>query len=285
MTESELLSSSDPAAMLRYLQHPKDSDTVWNIHSLKPPSDRKLRLFATACCRQVWHLLTDQRSRRAVEVAEQYVEGLASDKELQQACDESVPVGEIGSLAMAVPYLGNLNMVQFIADCGTDYSQYRWPKGCRASQAALLREIVGNPYRPVKLPLKCRCGQWDDAGDGSVPPRCKTCYGVMQCPWLTWNDGAVVKIASTIYEERDFAAMPMLRGALMDAGCDNEAILHHCQDEEPCDCEYTGYEMPRPRPIIDTGPPVCRRCRDGWRPLRSPHVRGCHVLDLLLGRE
>jgi len=51
-----------------------------------------------------------------------------------------------------------------------------------------------------------------------------------------------------MYEAREFSAMPILADALQDAGCDNEDVLSHCR--EP-----------------------------------GTHVRGCWVVDLLLGRE
>jgi len=48
-------------------------------------NDKNLRLFACWCVRQIWHLLTDERSRNAVVVAEKYANGLATDDELAAA--------------------------------------------------------------------------------------------------------------------------------------------------------------------------------------------------------
>ncbi len=70
MTESDWLTSTDPAAMLKYLR----GDGAGTLRDWSLISDRKLRLFACACCSSVWHLLTDERSRRAVEVAEKMIE-------------------------------------------------------------------------------------------------------------------------------------------------------------------------------------------------------------------
>jgi len=66
--------------------------------------------------------------------------------------------------------------------------------------------------------------------------------------WLTWRDGTVVKLAQTIYSDRRFDIMPILGDALHEAGCCDEAILDHCR-----------------------GP--------------NNHVRGCWVVDLLLGKQ
>jgi hypothetical protein len=66
--------------------------------------------------------------------------------------------------------------------------------------------------------------------------------------WLSWNDGTVVKIAQAAYDEHRFEDLPILADALEEAGCDDADILSHCR-----------------------GP--------------GPHVRGCWVVDLLLGKR
>jgi hypothetical protein len=71
MTEAEWLACSDPERMLAFLG--------------SKASDRIRRLFACACCRRVWHLLADERSREAIGVAEEFAAGRATLAELTAA--------------------------------------------------------------------------------------------------------------------------------------------------------------------------------------------------------
>jgi hypothetical protein len=66
--------------------------------------------------------------------------------------------------------------------------------------------------------------------------------------WLAWNDGTIPKLAQAIYEKRRFGDLPILADALEEAGCDNIDILTHCRQP-------------------------------------GEHVRGCWVVDLLLGKS
>ena len=52
-------------------------------------SERKLRLFAVACCRHIWHLIPDKPGHQAVEQAERYADGVVSRQQLakvRRAC-------------------------------------------------------------------------------------------------------------------------------------------------------------------------------------------------------
>ena len=62
-------------------------DRIWAATRKGMLDDRTLRLFSCKCVREVWHLLTDERSRKAVEVAERYAVGEATDEELAAAWD------------------------------------------------------------------------------------------------------------------------------------------------------------------------------------------------------
>ena len=71
MTEAEWSASENPEVMLEFLT--------------AAASDRKLRLFACACCRQIWDWLPEGPSRRAVEASERFADGEITADELQRA--------------------------------------------------------------------------------------------------------------------------------------------------------------------------------------------------------
>jgi hypothetical protein len=73
MTEAEWLAATDPQPMLRFLR------------SRRQGSDRKLRLFAVACCWPLWPWLTETCYQDAVLTAEKYADGLASERALARA--------------------------------------------------------------------------------------------------------------------------------------------------------------------------------------------------------
>jgi hypothetical protein len=80
------------------------------------------------------------------------------------------------------------------------------------------------------------------------PRRGKRAWEHQKRLWLAWNNGTVPKVAQAIYDERDFDRMPILADALEEGGCSEADILAHLRSP-------------------------------------GPHVRGCWVVDLLLGKE
>lgn len=208
MTEQEWLAAADPQSMLDHL---RDSGKA---------NERKLRLFAVACCRRIWDHLTDERSRRAVEVAEGYADGLVDQQ--QRACSEAegrqATIGLSGrpwfaalaakmSVAKHIPLPGVVNFT--LAD---DTLRPGDREVRRCEQVHLLRDIVGNPFRPPSLPPSV----------------------------LAWSDGLVRRLAEQAYEERslpagtlDIARLAVLADALLDAGCTDADLLGHLREPGP----------------------------------------------------
>lgn len=63
-------------------------DAVWCLRAVEG-YDREIRLFAIWCARQVQHLMSDPRSIAALDVAERFANGEATDCELLNACTDT----------------------------------------------------------------------------------------------------------------------------------------------------------------------------------------------------
>src|SRR5438477_162038 len=89
MTETDWLTCLDPHEMLNYLEKSEGNWVQRFLNWLPSRShrarNRKLQLFACACCRHIWQLLSDERSRKAIEVFERYADGQASRRERRRA--------------------------------------------------------------------------------------------------------------------------------------------------------------------------------------------------------
>jgi hypothetical protein len=175
-------------------------------------SDRKLRLFAVACCRRITPLISEEECRRLVAVTEAFADGMTTEHELAAAEDQArnacrgKPLSALyASIHVARPTPWWLSIVFAHAAgaavaCDSDVVSQALHQ--RMEQTVLLRDIFGNPFHPV-----------------AVDPS-----------WLT---STVVALARGIYEGRAFDRMPILADALQDAGCDNEDILTHCRGPGP----------------------------------------------------
>ena len=74
----------EPLSLLTILDSNGIEDTIWCFRAVEG-YDKEKRLFAVWCARQVQHLMADQRSIDALDVAERYANGLATDDELSAA--------------------------------------------------------------------------------------------------------------------------------------------------------------------------------------------------------
>jgi hypothetical protein len=177
--------------------------------------ERKSRLFGAACCRRLWSLLVDLRSQRAVEVVERYADAAATADELDAAYEEAFDVetkyaehpdrssdvgleafGRAANAAAGACHPDEL--AEGVAREALTAADAAVIKGENVAFAELVRDIFGNPFRPV----------------------------VVDTAWLTAN---VVALARGIYDDRAFDRMPILADALQDAGCDSDEILNHCR--------------------------------------------------------
>jgi hypothetical protein len=201
-------------------------------------TERKALLIGCACCRLHWSEITLAEFRGATAILERMADGVASEQEIAEgsrvanyALDmhtgtiRGIPrrykTRAVGCGAWAVREMFNREPLDVNAVASAVAHLWyigEWPSVVVRIHSRVVRDIVGNPFRPVAF---------DPA----------------------WRTSDVMVLARGIYEERAFDRMPILADALQDAGCDNEDVLNHCRDA------------------------------------KQVHVRGCWVVDLVLGKE
>jgi len=76
-------------------------DRLWVILRNDLVSEKLMRLFAVWCARQVQHLMKDERSLKALDVAEAFANGLASKEELNAAWDAAGAAARAAAWAAA----------------------------------------------------------------------------------------------------------------------------------------------------------------------------------------
>jgi hypothetical protein len=256
MIETEWLACAEPVNMLEYVLKGR-------------ASERKLRLFACACCRLRYRSMPCDGMVEVIDLAERCADELTTseskDKMIEQlnnSCtqitqnDEREDLWKYRCLCWENAFFAALAVI----DCNT-------PRNEQVS-AGWLRCLFGNPLprqesrrqssfvvatsRFLKVAATGLIKLMASSPIRSATLEPATPEPVVPLPVVTlnpsWLTSTVIALAQQMYDSRDFSPMPILADALQDAGCDNEEILNHCRQP-------------------------------------GEHVRGCWVVDLLLDRK
>ncbi|MDB5310207.1 MAG: hypothetical protein JWO38_4409 [Gemmataceae bacterium] len=254
MTEAEWGSATDPYGMIQTAR--------------RRAGERKQRLFAVACCRHISHLLVHDDLRAAVDAGEGYADGLvprAARDGAYAVLDE--PRDLLADAATAEEH-GSIPSELATYSEQAKGAGVPLPAVVHAADAALMAAQSGEVqsadpgyYPGSYYPAALAAREFASPGRPEEEPdpaefafQCRLIRDIFGNPFRpaafepAWQTSTVVSLARQMYEARDFGPIPILADALLDAGCDSQEVLDHCRGE-------------------------------------GPHVRGCWVLDLILGRE
>lgn len=245
MNEAEWLACSDWHRMLLFLRRRR------GIAS-RQAGRRKLRLLACGCCRQEWALLFPE-SRDALETAELFADGRVDDEKRAEAEQQALKA-HANSPQCSLSFPQYLEAEQRSTNSSVDSHR-------SFAALAVARVLSGNQLFEAVEEVMSLLGrltglqgtaseqeEWNRATANLVRDVFGNPFRVTR--WKrAWRTATVLQIARGIYLEHAFDRMPILGDALQETGCDDEAILSHCRD------------------------PKC------------VHIRGCFVLDLVLGKK
>lgn len=177
MSEEDWLNCADPIRLTRFVDG--------------FGSRRQAILFAVACCRFNVRVKGNRRDLEVLAMLEEYADGISDVQDNASARGASRRVGHMIQAVRRAPF-GPLDAARVARMLLGDR------QGERAEQADLVREVFGNPFRPV-----------------TIDPN--------------WRTSTIVGLATGIYVDRAFDRLSILADALEDAGCDQPDILAHCR--------------------------------------------------------
>jgi hypothetical protein len=283
MTEAEWLACTDPIPMLDFVTG--------------KATDRKLRLFACSCCRHAWDLLSSE-DRTIVALVEQCVDGHFNledvRRQLRVQCpnslfepwdqsdwrwfrqrlreqdpewlddDELSEIEQEGGWFPEILFLPNAGCSARI----TAQGMRGWKEEKITPDRSLRKPDKRGDLQAWQVAWEEVQAAWEEVYEAFETARgaaretelvwqvavLQDLFGKLYWPvtldsaWLSWNGATVPRLARCIYEERRFGDMPILGDALEEAGCTSCEIVQHCR-------------------------------------LPGEHVRGCWLVDLILGKK
>ena len=263
MTEAEWLASGDPTRMMNHL----------GVRGTR----RKRQLLCLACWELVRHLLTDRWSKAGLAKLEATAEvdwGDESDDRHYEWDEAYTDVDDTLTNRFWDRLVAGDSELREAMNVGTDADLTSWDTDGVHAGAAFITTAAAHhagwvralyemtrPLPAVQFAARvsehaARAGRkvekcWHDRQQLHAN-LLRDIFGNPFRPATfdsAWHTSTALAIARQMYESRDFGAMPILADALQDAGCDSDDILSHCRDP------------------------------------KQPHVRGCWVVDLVLGKE
>ena len=215
--EADWLNSCSPYRMIEYIVQ----STTRTLERYQADS-RLFRLFACAVARMVIERqqTTHVDLLKCVKKGEDYACGITDPRALADArhyvnVTYPEPPAGISVLGRDLTIEACVSPERFdpfspvTLTCG---QRYAIPPGVRGEEyfdpvIAIIRDIWGNPFH--QFPVKVVKG------------------------WQLWQDTTIARMARTMYDNRDYASLPILGDALEEAGCSDPTIIEHCRGPGP----------------------------------------------------
>src|SRR5262245_5923205 len=217
---------------------------------------RRQRLLAAGFCRAVKHLFDHPDLSAALPVIEDYADGLAPAAELEKVRQRCRVIAvEANNAANTAVEKGTKDQLKHwlrhelawtVAFAATGPVPVA-DVGTRAAAAAVQARTGAELMAPVPQ------DEFDAATAEQALVMREVVWEVVGNPFRTvmfspsWRTNTAVTLARQMYQSREFSAMSILADALQDAGCANDDMLNHCRNP-------------------------------------GEHIRGCWVLDCVLGK-